>query len=175
MKSLYILAVALTVGLNAWAQPAEKVKWYTLDEALKLNAKAPRKIMIDVYTDWCGWCKVMDRETFGNPTIARYINAHFYPVKFNAESTDAISFAGRKFQNQGQGAHQFAAWLLNGRMSYPSVAYLTGKLELIAAVPGFYNPEKIEPLLHFIVEEKYRDNIQLEEYEKTFVGEVKKK
>ncbi len=177
MKSLYLIVFTVIFSIaSVSAQTAEKVKWYTLEEALALNAKNPRNILIDVYTDWCSWCKVMDKETFNNPTIAKYINANFYPVKFNAESKSPLTFAGQTFVNQDK-THQFAVALIrqgDGRVSYPSVAYLTGELKLIGAIPGFYKPEKIEPLLHFIVEEKYKDNISLEDYEKTFVSELKK-
>ncbi len=177
MKTLYILILTVITGFTASAQTAEKIKWYTIDEALKLNAKAPRNILIDVYTDWCGWCKTMDKETFGNPVIAKYINENFYPVKFDAESMGPVNFAGRTFVNQEstgsrKSTHQFATAL--GVNGYPSVAYLTGKLELIGTIAGFSKPEQIEPLLHYIVEEKYRNNVKLEDYQATFVSELGK-
>jgi len=177
MKSLYIFILVVAGCLQASAQTAEKVKWYTLDEALKLNAAAPRKILIDVYTDWCGWCKVMDAETFNHPVIAKYINKNFYAVKFDAESSAPVKFGDQTFVNKGSGGarkstHQFATAL--GVSGYPAVVYFTGDLKLIGVVPGFFKPEKIEPLLHFIVEEKYLKNITLEDYEKTFTGELSK-
>ena len=179
MKSFYILILVIAGSLQVSAQTAEKMKWYSLDEALKLNAKAPRNILIDVYTDWCGWCKKMDAETFNHPAIAKYVNKNFYPVKFDAESSEPVKFGDQTFVNQGGGGgarkstHQFATAL--GVSGYPTVVYLTGDLKLIGAVPGFFTPEKIEPLLHFIVEEKYRNNTSLEDYEKTFVSELSKK
>ena len=178
MKFLYIFVLITITGINVSAQQkeAENVKWYTIEEALKLNAGAPRKILIDVYTDWCGYCKVMDAQTFANPVIARYINKNFYAVKFDAESSSPVNFGGYTFVNQGSGnsrksTHQFTAAL--GVSGYPTIVYLTGDLKMIGPVAGFYPPEKIEPLLHFIVEEKYA-SISLEDYEKTFVSELKK-
>jgi thioredoxin-related protein len=151
------------------------VKWYTIKQALELEKKEPRKIMIDVYTDWCGWCKRMDKETFSHPVIAAYLNSHFYPVKFNAESFDSIEFAGKKYKNEGQGqrsTHQFAVALLNGQLSYPSVAYIDESLKLLGTVPGYLTANQIEPLLNFIVEDKYKATT-LEEYQKTFVSKIK--
>ena len=156
------------------AQEASKVKWYTIEEAEKLNKQEPRKIMIDVYTDWCGWCKKMDKETFEHPVIAEYINKNFYPVKLDAESKEEITFNGNTFKYVAQGSrgyHELAAGLLNGKMSYPSIAYMNEKLELLGAIPGFYTPDRIEPLLNYIAEEKYTTE-SLEEYQKTFKSKL---
>ena len=174
MKSLFIVFI-IAGCFHVSAQTAEKVKWYTLDEALKLNATAPRKILIDMYTDWCGFCKKMDAETFNHPVVAKYINKHFYAVKFDAESSAPVKFGDHTFVNQGSGGsrkstHQFATAF--GVSGYPTIVYLTGDLKLIGAVPGFMAPKQIEPLLHFIVEEQYRNNISLEDYQKTFVSEL---
>ena len=166
------------VTFHVSAQNVDKVKWYTIDEALKLNAVAPRKILIDVFTDWCGYCKKMDAETFNHPTIAKYINQHFYAVKFDAESTETVVFGGQTFQqgSAGRGSrkptHQFVSAL--GISGYPTVVYFTNDLKLIGPVPGFLTAIKIEPLLHFVVEEKYLTTT-FEEFEKTFVGELNKK
>jgi len=177
MKSLYILLFVTAVSFQVSAQKAEKVKWHTLEEALKLNATAPRKILLDVYTDWCGYCKKMDAETFDHPVIAKYINQHFYAVKFDAESSAPVNYGEQTFVNQGSGGarkstHQFATAL--GVSGYPSIAYINSDLKVIGVVPGFFTAKQIEPLLHFVVEEKYT-SISLDEYQKTFVSELNKK
>jgi thioredoxin-related protein len=159
-------------------QPTEKisvVKWYTIEEALQLCKTKPKKIMIDVYTDWCGWCKKMDRDVFSHPVIARYLNENYYPVKFNAESSAPIDFNGQKFINENTGTrstHQFAAALLKGQLSYPSIAYFTEKLEYMGAMPGYKSPEQLEMILNFIAQDKFKTT-KMEEFEKTFVGKIK--
>ena len=173
-RSLLLVAASILFSLSGLAQEATRVKWYTIEEAEKLNKEQPRKIMIDVYTDWCGWCKKMDKETFNHPVIADYINQYYYPVKLNAESKEEITFNGTTYKFVAQGArgyHELAAGLLNGRMSYPSIAYMNEKLELLGAVPGFYTPDRIEPLLSYIAEEKYT-SVSLEDFQKTFQSKL---
>ena len=176
MNRAYIFSVLalLFISISGLAQNESNVKWYSIEEAEKLNKQEPRKIMIDVYTDWCGWCKKMDKETFNHPVIAEYINKHYYPVKLDAESKEEIIFKGTtyKFVPQGaRGYHELAAGLLNGQMSYPSIAYMNEKMELLGAVPGFFTPDRIEPLLNYIVEEKYASE-SLEEYQKSFQSKI---
>src|SRR5690606_27234601 len=109
------------------------------EEAVELNAKNPKKIFIDIYTDWCGWCKVMDQKTFSHPEIAKYLMTHFYPVKLNAEQRGDITFRGHtyKFVPQGaRGYHELAYALLQGRMSYPTTVYLDENFDGITPYPG---------------------------------------
>lgn len=73
----------------------EKINWLSMAELQAAYAKNPKPIIIDVYTDWCGWCKVMDRETYSNDKVADYINKNFYAVKYNAESTAQVEFANK--------------------------------------------------------------------------------
>jgi thioredoxin-related protein len=174
MKKLMIIGcLFFTITLGA-----QSVKWYTLKEAVALNRKEPRKIMIDVYTDWCGWCKRMDRETFNNPVISEYMNKNFYPVKFNAESLDSVEFAGQKYGNPGNGprsTHQFAAAIFQSQKmnpGYPAIAYINEDLQLIGVMPGFLTSNQIEPVLSFIKEDKFKIE-SLEEYQKSFVSKIK--
>jgi thioredoxin-related protein len=179
MKKILVFTIlcALVIGVaQAQLKPPVKVKWYTLDQAVELQKKEPRKIMIDVYTDWCGWCKKMDAETFDHPVIAEYLNTNYYPVKFNAESKEPVSFAGKTFVNEnlgGRASHQFAIALLQGKMSYPSIAYLNEKLEPLGAIPGYYSAKDFEPLINYIEEEKYVAGISFDDFKKGFTGKVK--
>lgn len=179
MKKLLIFSLIsmlmMGVALAQLKVPA-KVKWYTIEQALELQKKEPRKIMIDVYTDWCGWCKKMDAETFDHPVIAEYLNTNFYPVKFDAESKDPVNFGGKTFVNENKGnrsSHQFAIALLQGQMSYPSIAYLGENMEPLGAVPGYYSAKDFEPLITFIEEDKYKTSTSFEDFKKSFVGKVK--
>ena len=63
---------------------SQEVNWISMDKAQELQKKVPKNIMMDVYTDWCGPCKLLDKNTFQNPDVSRYIREHYYAVKFNA-------------------------------------------------------------------------------------------
>jgi thioredoxin-related protein len=176
MIRLFILPLSalIFISLPGLAQEVSRVKWYSIEEAENLNKQQPRKIMIDVYTDWCGWCKKMDAETFNHPVIAEYLNKNYYPVKLNAESKADIVFNGTTYKYVAQGArgyHELAAGLLNGRMSFPSVAYMNEKMELLGAVPGYMSAQSIEPLLNYIVEDQYI-SVSLEEFQKNFQSKI---
>lgn len=155
--SFVVLFLSMTI-----AQKNEgEVKWYTFEEAVELNKKEEsRKLFIDVYTDWCKWCHEMERTTFKDPKIVEILNNDFYAVRFDAESQDTIQFQGYELINEKAGErkgypHQLAIALLQGKMSYPSIAYMNEKNQLITAIPGYFNAERLEPVLKFIHEDAY--------------------
>jgi thioredoxin-related protein len=141
-------------------EPTQKIKWMGFEEAVAANKKKPKKIFIDMFTDWCGWCKKMDATTFLNPVIADYMNANFYAVKFNAERKDTVNFNGKQYVNPNptgqRSTHQLAQELLNGRMSYPSFLMLNQDLSTITVVPGYRKAPEFEAILHYIAEDAYK-------------------
>lgn len=162
MNRYILIAFISVISLSCVGQHTGKIKWISLEKAQELNKKEPRKIIIDFYTSWCGWCKKMDATTFDNPVIADYINKHYYAVKFNAETKDSIVFNGKTYSNpapKGQrGTHQIAAGLAaqNGRIGYPTIVYLDEKLNLIQAIASYMNPSQIEPVLYYFAEDYYK-------------------
>ena len=135
------------------------VEWMTLTEALEKQKTQPKKIFIDIYTDWCSWCKVMSKNTFSHQQIAGYINQYFYPVRFDAETTDTIEYLGKQYVNKGVGrrpTHELAFVLTNNRPSYPTITYLDEKGAMIQPLPGYMDVKKIEPYLVYFNENAYR-------------------
>lgn len=140
-----------------------QVKWMSMNEALKAQKKEPKKIFADIYTDWCGPCKMMDKNTFANEDVAAYINTHFYPVKFNAEGTDTVQYQGQQYTNPNydpsrkgrrNAQHQFATALkVRG---YPTVVFFDESAKLISPVVGYRTPSEIEIYLKMIAQDDYK-------------------
>jgi thioredoxin-related protein len=135
------------------------VKWLTFEEAVERSKKEKRLVFIDVYTDWCGWCKVMDKNTFSEPEVARILNEKFYAVKFNAEQREDVQFDGKtfKFQAYGNGGtHELAAALLNNRLSYPTVVFLDENFAMIQPLPGYQKAPEFHKVIQYIGEGHFR-------------------
>lgn len=158
-KSIFIASFVIFLNVNVSAQEKELVKWYSIEEVQELVKKAPRKIYIDMYTDWCGWCKVMDKKTFTDESVSKRLNTDFYAVKFDAEGKEAVEFKNQTFNFVAQGSrgyHEFALALM-GKLSYPTSVFLDENLNLISPLPGFYPPEKLDPILEFIGDDHYKN------------------
>jgi len=161
MKKYFLTTLILSflAIYSVSAQETEKIKWYSFEDAIKLNKENPKKIFIDVYTDWCGWCKVLDRETFSNSVIIKIMNENYYAVKLDAERKDTVVFNGYTFVNPNpsvkRSPHQLASSLLQGKMSYPSMVFLDEKTQLITTVQSFLKPTELEPIIAYIAQNKY--------------------
>lgn len=172
MKRITILLVAVAFAIPAFSQTL--VKWYTIEEAFELAKKEPKKIMIDVYTDWCGWCKVMDKNTFSNAIIAEYLNKNFYPVKFNAEQKADISLNGKVYKyvaSGSRGYHQLAYELLKGQLGYPSVVFLDEKTNMIQPLQGYVEAKPFDVIVKFIGDDAYKTT-KWEDFQSRYVSPI---
>ncbi len=178
MKQLLYITFLLLPFVAFSQDKAAKIQWVTIEEAQELVKKKPKKILVDVYTKWCGPCKMMMRNTFTNPTIIDYINKHYYAVKFNAEGNDTVTFKGHTFTNPKydpakahtrNATHQFtqAIAAVNGRIAYPTLLWLDEDLNLLTPVQGYLKPPQIEPILNWFGSNTYL-TVKYDEYVKTF-------
>lgn len=168
MKKKGLLFIITLFFLSTNAQ--KNLKWLSFEEAIALNKKNPKPILIDVYTDWCGYCKKMDLYTYSNKTISGYINKNFYAVKLNGEEKKDITFNDHtfKFHKQGRrGYHELAAALMNGKLSYPTTIFLSENEELLDKIPGYLDTEIMEKVLVYFSKNLYKTT-DWEEFNKSF-------
>lgn len=171
MKKIRVLflAILLSCFVNSIYS---QVKWMSVEEAYEKSKINKKKFFIDVYTDWCGWCKVMDKKTFSNEIISEVINKNFYPIKFNAESKEDVSFFEKIYKNNHR-THDFAIFLTNGQLSYPTTVYLNEAGELLTPVSGFLTASKLDPILHYFALEIYKEGINFDSFQKNYKPKVK--
>ncbi len=173
---LFSLLAVMILMTSFTTPPAETIKWYTFEEAVQLMKKEKRKMFIDVYTDWCGWCKVMDKNTFTDPTVIKLMNEKFYAVKFNAEQREDVVFEGRtfKFVPSGRsGYHELAASLLNNKLGYPNFVFLNDEFQIVpvmqgsVSLPGYHPPSKFHFYLSFVGEDHFK-KMKVDDYGKVY-------
>lgn len=151
---LCLLAIA-GLALSFGPKPKEKVNWMSFEEMQLAYAKNPKPILVDLYTDWCGWCKVMDKSTYGNDKVAAYINQNYYAVKFNAESREKVKFNGKEYgYNTEMRTNDLALLLSFGDRSYPNTVFLGAIDERPAPLAGYLKPKEIEGPLRYFAERK---------------------
>ena len=146
----------------------EKLKWLTLKEAQEAMLKEKKPILIDLYTDWCGWCKVMDKKTYTNPKVIAYLQQNFYPVKLNAETREAVTWNEKTYNfNSANRTNDFALFLTYGRLSYPTTVIIPTDNSGPQPVPGYLEPKDLELIVRYFGDGKYGKQ-PFEEYQKGF-------
>ena len=160
---------------------SQSINWMSLEKAIESQKNNPKNILVDVYTNWCGPCKLMDKNTFQNKEIARFINNNYYAVKFNGEGNEIVNFMGRQFKNKGydksksqrrNSSHQFTQFL--GVNAYPTTLFFDKKMNLITPIRGYLRPKQIEIYLELFKDDSYK-NVKTQKDFDTFIKNFKSK
>lgn len=172
MQTLKLLVLFGWISIFSCAQQTatteEKVKWMTLEQAVDNLKKEKRPILIDLYTDWCGWCKVMDKKTYSNKKVGEYLQQKFYPVKLNAETRQSIDWNGKKYNFQSRyKTNEFALFLTGGQLSYPTTVIIPTDGSGPQAIPGFLEPKDLELVVKYFAEGGY-GKTPFQQYQKNF-------
>jgi thioredoxin-related protein len=173
MKKLLFIFTFITFSFQVKSQ--DKINWLSFEEAIALNKEKPKPILIDVYTDWCGYCKKMDKETYSNKVIIDYINENFYAIKLNGEGKEDITYKGYTFKYKKEGRseyHELSASLLEGKLSYPTTVFMTEKEQLLQKIPGYLSTERFEKILAYFKTDAYKDK-EWVDFEKSFKSQLK--
>lgn len=166
------LLIVLVASGNFSPASAQEINWLTWEEAQAKNAKEPRKIIVDVYTQWCGWCKKMDKATFEEPQISKYINQNYYAVKFDAETKEDITFNSRVFKyvkSGTSGYNELAVEITFGKLSYPTIVFLDENLDVIQPIPGYKDPASLDKIMKYFAEDYYK-SMPWKKYEEMYLA-----
>lgn len=159
LQRIVLLAMILVTGVLS----AQKINWMSMNDALAAQQEEPKLIFIDMYTNWCGPCKMMDRDTFSNADVANYINENYYAVKFNAEGQEPVTFNNNDFSNPNfdpakamrrNSVHQFTRHV--GVRAYPTVVFINENSEVLTAVKSYRKPQQLELYLKLFAEGDYK-------------------
>ena len=179
MKKLLVLLLVFVAGFGY----AQKINWMTMNEALEAQKKKPKKIFVDIYTNWCGPCKMLDKNTFSNPDLIKYVNEKFYAVKFNAEGNETVSYQGQTYTNPDydpakantrNSTNQFGVAL--GVRAYPTIYFFDETGNALFPLTGYYGAKEIEPMIKLLGEDTYlkvKTNEEYNNYLKNFKGTFK--
>ena len=139
------------------------IRWTSFTEGVK-DAKAKNKYMfINFYTDWCGFCKKLNKTTYREPKIYNYINDKFIPIRVNAESQKKIVFQGKEITEQ-ELAFSF------GVSSYPNMFFMSSEKDAIGHLPGFLEAEELYLIANYVATDAFKTVKTIDEYKKTFKG-----
>jgi len=172
-----ILAATCIIGFSSFgfAQQSSQsaIHWMNFDDVVRLGETHPKKIFIDVYTPWCGWCKKMDAETYQDPKIIAYINKNFYAVHLDAETADTFHFKGHKFFNPQPHTrgytNELASSLLDGKLGYPTTVYMDEGFSRLTYIQSYMSAADLMPILIYFAEEKYK-TMSFDDYKQAISG-----
>lgn len=173
MKKLVFTAlIALLTSVSGVAQ---EINWVSLEQAIELQKKTPKKIMMDVYTVWCGPCKMLDKNTFQNPDVVEYVNKNYYAVKFNGEGNDVVQYKDKSYSNPSynearaktrNSAHELARYLQIS--AYPTIVFFDENADVIAPIRGYQQPKQLELYLKLFKNDDHKDIKTQEDFNKYY-------
>lgn len=157
LLSIYAQDEKSSIPSNDFQRAGGKVTWLSFEETEKLAEVHKKPVLISVHTEWCGWCKKMEFTTFKDPQITSYINTYFYPIHFDAETSDTITFKGKTYTNPNpstkRSTHSLAPQLMGKSLSYPTTILMDHNFQNAVVIPGFLSAKDIASFLVFYKEE----------------------
>jgi len=160
LSSLAIIVfvfATLTQGIEGNGKKI-KITWQTFDKGVELAKKEKKMLVLDIYTDWCHWCKVMDKDTYGNPEVIKYAQANLVMAKLNAETDKKFKFKEGNYTGQ-----QLS--MMFGVEGFPSTIFLNSEGEMITSVSGFIPADRFTLILKYLKDNWY-ERMKFDEFVK---------
>lgn len=178
MRYCLLVTALLLIALPGFAQskkaapamktPPKRIEWKTIGEVEQLMKSSPRKVYIDIYTDWCGWCKVMERKTFTNPSVIDYMNEHYYAIHLDAETADSLVFKNKTYGRlEGSKTNALASSFMNNKLTYPTSVFFDEQFVNPQPVPGYLDVPTMETILTYIATNKHK-SVPFEKYKEGY-------
>ncbi len=149
------------------------VKWQSFAQAEKLSKETGKPIFVSAYTTWCQSCRVADSTNYRSKIIADMLNTNFIPVKFDAASTESVTFFGNTFKPGGQfQPHEFVKTYMKTSYQMPTLLFINSAGQQITEIHGFIPPAPMETILSFFAAKAYETQ-KYDDYRKIFVNKIK--
>jgi thioredoxin-related protein len=135
---------------------AGAVVWMAWDQAMTSAQEEGKFIVVDVYTDWCHWCKVMDEKTYVDPAVAGLMKESFVAVKLNAERENTVNFKGKAYTEMDLARNL-------GVNGYPTTMFLASDGTVIGKIPGYIEAPVFKQILEYLTSGSYK-SMSLDQY-----------
>ena len=135
-----------------------QIVWRSFEE-LNTIGNEDKKVMVFIYTDWCKWCRELDKTCFSDSDIANFINLNYFPIKFNGEIDESIEFQGQTYKLKKEDEkvfHQFTEEFNKGDISYPAIVFLDENLKVIQTIKGFRPKSEMFNVLNYFEGNYYK-------------------
>jgi len=160
LSTCLLLTALLAASVTASARAAQ---WKAWNPGLEAARAGNKPVLVDVYTDWCGWCKRMDRDVYARTDVSAYLASHFVTVKLNAEGGELASYQGHNYSGRSLAA-------AFGIDSYPTTVFLSSTGDRLVNVPGYVEPGRFLLLLRYIGDGHMARNEKWDDYVKLAQG-----
>ncbi|MEO7961036.1 MAG: DUF255 domain-containing protein [Ginsengibacter sp.] len=168
MKLILVVFLFLFNSAKVNQPVRDKLDWLEINLVSEKIQNESRPVIIDLYTNWCYWCKVMDKKTYSNKKVIDYINNHFYAVKLDAETKGVVKWKNKDYQyNNNYKVNEFAMYVTSGQLSFPSTIIIPDMNSAPIAIAGFMEPKEIESILKYFGEGAYKKQ-NFQEYQSKF-------
>jgi len=131
------MVMVSALALPSTTLAAEGIKWYSYDEGLALGKADKKKVYINFYADWCGYCRKMEKETFQDSRVISFLNQNYISIRINSDKEKKLS---RQYNVSG----------------LPANIFVSDTGENIGNQPGYLGPADFMKVITFVYEEKYK-------------------